>query len=180
MERFPLLPVEEEGRLHDLPLRENFLERVFVFHRWKQLQKKTLNAKNLSDFHARHKYLIMAHSPKHLKILGQLAADSKDYKIEKAYENYMETLMETLKLQATTKKNVNVLMHLLGYFKKDLTADEKQELLGQIDLYSSHLVPIIVPLTLINHYIRKYEQPYLKDQLYINPHPVELMLRNHI
>lgn len=180
MERFPLLPVEEEGRLHDLPLRENFLERVFVFHRWKQLLKKGKNNKNLSEFHAQHKYLIMAHSPKHLKILGQLTAGSKTQNIEEVYIDYLRTLMETLKLQSTTKKNVNVLMHLMGYFKKNLISDEKQELLEQIDLYSSHLVPVIVPLTLINHYIRKYDQPYLKNQLYINPHPVELMLRNHI
>lgn len=178
--RFPLLPVEDEGRLHDLQLRENFLERVFIFHRWQQLLKKKQNNKNLSDFHARHKYLIMAHNPKHLKFLGQLAAGSKDQKIEKVYENYLATLMETLKLQATTKKNVNVLMHLMGYFKRNLTSDEKQELLEQIGLYGSNLVPIIVPVTLLNHYIRKYDQPYLKEQLYLHPHPVELMLRNHI
>lgn len=179
-DRFPLLPVEEEGRLHDLPLRENFLERVFVFNRWKELINKQLTIKNLSDFHAAHKYLIMAHSPKHLKLLGKLAASGKNRKIEKVYEEYLTLLMEALKLKATTKKQVNVLMHLMGYFKKVLTADEKKELLEQIDLYAKHLVPLIVPLTLINHYTRKYDQPYLNDQLYLHPHPVELMLRNHI
>lgn len=179
-ERFPLLPVEEEGRLHDLPLRENFIERVFVYNRWQLLQEKTPTIKNLSDFHAAHKYLIMAHSPKHLKILGHLAAGGNKQDIKQVYEEYLIQLMEALKLKATAKKQVNVLMHLLGYFKTFLTADEKKEILEQIDLYSRHLVPLIVPLTLINHYIRKYDQPYLKTQLYLNPHPVELMLRNHI
>ena len=179
-ELFPLLPVEEEGRLHDLPLRENFLERVFVFYRWKLLREKTLSMKNLSNFHASHKYLIMAHSPGHLKNLGQLAAGADKQRIDDIYEKYLTQLMEALKLKATTKKQVNVLLHLLGYFKKFLSADEKNEVLEQIDLYARHLVPLIVPLTLINHYIRKYDQPYLREQLYLNPHPVELMLRNHI
>ncbi len=181
MDKFPFLPVEEEGRLHDPVLRENFIERVFVYHRWKEMSAAGPSSRALSDFHAAHKYLIMAHSPKHLKELGRIAAGNTGGKsaVGKAYEDYFMLLAEALRLTATSRKNTNVLMHLLGYFKKQLTADEKQELIEQINLYFSGLTPLVVPLTLINHYIRKYDQPYLKGQLYISPHPVELMLRNH-
>ena len=177
MKRFPLLPVEEEGRLHDPALRENFIERVFVYHRWTAMCDARRSFKALSDFHAAHKYLIMAHSPKHLSALGRIASGGGD--AAKAYDEYFLVLSESLKLMATARKNTNVLMHLLGYFKKQLSTDEKQELLELIRLYSQRLMPLIVPLTLLNHYIRKYGQPYLSKQLYLNPHPVELMLRNH-
>jgi uncharacterized protein YbgA (DUF1722 family) len=88
--------------------------------------------------------------------------------------------MEALKLRATAKKNTNVLMHMAGYFKNKLSSDEKAELLEIIELYRKELVPLIVPITLVNHYVRKYDQPYLKSQLYLNPHPIEMRLRNHV
>jgi uncharacterized protein YbgA (DUF1722 family) len=95
------------------------------------------------------------------------------------YDRYQQLLMEALKLKSTIKKNINVLQHLMGYFKKQLSSDEKQELLEVFNHYRRELVPLIVPITLINHYVRKYDQPYLKQQTYLHPHPVELKLRTH-
>ncbi|MDP2046177.1 MAG: DUF523 and DUF1722 domain-containing protein, partial [Deltaproteobacteria bacterium] len=164
MEHFPLLPVEEEGRLHDLALRENFIERIFVFQRWRELLATGPNLGALVAFHTRHKLLIMAHSPNHYRELGRLVARAKEVPARELYGHYQSRLMEGLRLKATPKKNTNVLQHLMGYFKKDLTADEKQELREVIEHYYQGYVPLVVPITLINHYVRKYNQPYLKEQ----------------
>jgi len=180
MERFPCMPVEDEGRLHDAGLRENFIERVFVFYRWKQTLKKGRVVRLLVDFHTDHKLLIMAHSPQILRDLGKVVAGTKGKTPQTVFDSYFITLMKALRLQATVKKNVNVLQHMMGYFKKIISADEKQELLEIIEQYHHGLVPLIVPITLFNHYIRKVAQPYLKRQLYLNPHPIEMMLRNHV
>lgn len=179
MDRFPLLPVEDDGRLHDPTLRENFIERVFVFKRWQELLEKGVSGKDLIAFQTEHKLLFMAHSPKHLTGLGRLVAGRKG-KAGQLTDAYAAVMMEGLKLIATTKKNTNVLSHIMGYFKKVLSTDEKQELLEIIDQYHDGLVPLIVPVTLIKHYVRKYDDPYLKRQCYLTPHPVELMLRNHV
>jgi uncharacterized protein YbgA (DUF1722 family)/uncharacterized protein YbbK (DUF523 family) len=180
MERFPLLPVEDEGRLHDARLKENFIERIFVYKRWQELVEQGMTLKGLVEFHASHKLIIMAHSPKTLKELGALVAGGKKLKIEDLFEQYMGTLMGALKLIATTRKNTNVLQHVMGYFKKNLTADEKAELKTVIEQYHQGLIPLIVPVTLLNHYVRKYREPYLARQYFLNPHPMELMLRNHV
>ncbi len=180
MEHFPLLPVEDEGRLHDPVLRENFIERVFVFMRWRELlaQKKSLGM--LVEFHTRHKLLILSHSPKHAQAMGKLVAGTKKTDAAPAYDQYQRLLMEALRLKTTVKKHTNVLHHMMGYFKKQLSKDEKQELLEVIDNFYREYLPVIVPITLINHYVRKYEQPYLLKQFYLNPHPLELKLRNHV
>jgi uncharacterized protein YbgA (DUF1722 family)/uncharacterized protein YbbK (DUF523 family) len=180
MEHFPLLPVEEEGRLHDPVLRENFIERIFVFQRWRELLAAKPKLGDLVAFHTRHKLLIMAHSPNHYRELGHLVARAKEVPLQEFSETYQSRLMEALRLKATPKKNTNVLHHLMGYFKKNLTPDEKQELLEVIASYHQGYVPLVVPATLINHYVRKYNQPYLKEQFYLHPHPVELQLRNHV
>ncbi|MDZ7331375.1 MAG: DUF523 and DUF1722 domain-containing protein [candidate division KSB1 bacterium] len=180
MERFPLMPVEDEGRLNDARLRENFIERVFVYKRWLNYVQNDGSRKGLVDFHTDHKLLIMAHSPKHLSELGKLVAQAKEIEPKELQNQYLTTLMTGLKLHATVKKNVNVLQHCMGYFKKQLSADEKQELLEVIGNYHKGLIPLIVPITLLNHYVRKYNEPYLKRQYYLNPHPIELMLRNHV
>jgi uncharacterized protein YbgA (DUF1722 family)/uncharacterized protein YbbK (DUF523 family) len=180
MERFPLLPTEEEGRLHDPILRENFIERIFVFQRWRKLLAAKPARGDLVAFHTRHKLLILAHSTNHYRELGRLVARAKEIPAQELYELYQSRLMEALRLKTTPKKNTNVLQHLMGYFKKDLTPDEKQELLEVIGNYYQGYVPLVVPITLINHYVRKYHQPYLKDQFYLHPHPVELQLRNHV
>ena len=179
MEHFPLIPVEEDGRLHDIRLRENFIERIFALKRWRELLGKKRSRGNLVAFHTEHKLLIHSHSQKHARILGKLVAEAKSIHPRKLYPQYQSVFMEALKLKTTIKKNVNVLQHMMGYFKKQLSKDEKQELLEVIEEYRQGFVPLIVPITLIKHYIRKYEQPYLKDQVYLNPHPVELKLRNH-
>ena len=180
MDRFPQMPVEDDGRLNDAQLRENFIERIFVYQRWQDFIGNDGSAAGLVSFHTDHKLLIMAHSPKQLSELGKLVAQVKDFKAAELHHRYLVTLIAALKLIATVKKNVNVLQHIMGYFKKQLTMDEKQELLAVIDNYHRELIPLIVPITLLNHYVRKYNEPYLKRQYYLNPHPIELMLRNHV
>jgi uncharacterized protein YbgA (DUF1722 family)/uncharacterized protein YbbK (DUF523 family) len=180
MHHFPLLPVEEEGRLHDPGLRENFLERLFTLKRWRDTLALGPKPGHLVDFHTRHKLLIMSHSPKHYELLGKLVAQIKGIPQPELYEHYQTQLMEALRLKTTIKKNVNVLLHVMGYFKKNLSSAEKEELLEIIDEFRKEYIPLIVPVTLLNHYVRKYEQPYLKDQYYLHPHPIELKLRNHV
>lgn len=179
MKRFPLMPVEDEGRLHDPGLRENFIERVFVLKRWQDYLEKDGTAGGLVGFHSDHKLLVMAHSPRHLTALGRLAAGPKNT-LAHPGGLYIETMMEGLRLIATSRKNTNVLHHIMGYFKKELSGEEKRELLDIIDRYHRGLIPLVVPVTLLNHYALKYGKTYLKRQHYLNPHPVELMLRNHV
>jgi len=134
----------------------------------------------LVDFHTRNKLLILSHSPKHYRLMGKLVAGGKKMPMDELFDQYQLLLMEALKLKTTIRKNGNVLQHLMGYFKKQLTADEKQELLEVFDQYRNEYVPLLVPITLINHYVRKYDQPYLKQQTYLNPHPMELKLRTYV
>ena len=178
IKQHPYLPMEEEGRLQDPTLRELFVEKVFVFGRWKELLKNP-SLKAFMLFHQRHKYLIMAHSPEKLKLLGAIVAQCKS-QLEEALNKYFDLLMEALSLKATLRKNRNVLQHIMGYFKKDLGADEKQELIEEIENYSNELVPLIVPITLLKHFVRKFQQSYLLEQYYLQPHPKELMIRNQV
>ncbi|MEE9911360.1 MAG: DUF523 and DUF1722 domain-containing protein [Deltaproteobacteria bacterium] len=180
MGHFPLLPVEDEGRLHDANLRENFIERIFTLKRWREVRKARSGRGALVDFHTRHKLLLLSHSTKLYQAMGKLVAGQKDLTVQDLFLQYEALLMDALKLKTTPKKNVNVLQHMMGYFKEQLSADEKKELLAVIENYHLGHVPLIVPLTLINHYVRKYDQPYLKEQIYLNPHPLELQLRNHV
>jgi uncharacterized protein YbgA (DUF1722 family)/uncharacterized protein YbbK (DUF523 family) len=179
MDHFPLIPVEDEGRLHDPKLRENFIEQIFTLKRWREtLRKKSLG--NLVGFHTRQKLMILSHSPEHYRAMGKMVAEGKKYSIPELYARYEELLMKALKLKTTVRKQTNVLQHLMGYFKNRLSKDEKQELLEIIDQYRNGDIPLIVPVTLINHYVRKYDQPYLRKQTYLHPHPVALQLRNHV
>lgn len=180
MEHFPLLPVEDEGRLHDPKLRENFIERIFALKRWREVLRKKESRGNLVNFHTKHKLLILSHSPKHHQIMGKLVAQAKDLSLKGLYGQYQNLLTEAFRLKTSPRKNANVLQHIMGYFREELSFDEKKELLEIIDLYRKEYVPLIVPITLINHYVRKYDQPYLKEQFYLNPHPIELQLRNHV
>lgn len=180
IDHFPLVPVEEEGRLHDPKLRENFIESVFVFKRWRACLEEGRSRGKLVAFHTRHKLLIMSHSVEHHRSMGKLVARVKELPLEELYERYQGHLMGAFKLRTTMKKHVNVLQHMMGYFKKVLSADEKEELLEYLDLYRKGHLPLVVPVTLINHYVRKYDQPYLNQQYYLHPHPVELQLRNHV
>jgi uncharacterized protein YbgA (DUF1722 family)/uncharacterized protein YbbK (DUF523 family) len=180
MEHFPLLPVEDEGGLLDPKLRENFIERIFTLKRWREVITKRESRGKVVDFHTRHKLLILSHSPGHYQWMGKLVAQAKDLPLKEFYWQYQTLLMESIKFKATPKKNVNVLQHTMGYFKEQLSSGEKQELLEVIDHYRKEYIPLIVPITLINHYVRKYNQSYLKQQVYLNPHPLELQLRNHV
>jgi uncharacterized protein YbgA (DUF1722 family)/uncharacterized protein YbbK (DUF523 family) len=180
MKHFPLLPVEDDGRLNDPILRENFIQRIFVFKKWREMMMERQGRGRLVDFHARHKLLILSHSPGHCRLMGRLIAKANEIPIKELYGQYQSILMEALLVKATPKKNANVLMHIMGYFKKELTSGEKQELLDLINNYREGRFPLIVPVTLIRHYVRKYNQPYLKEQVYLNPHPLELQLRNHV
>lgn len=180
MNHFPLLPVEEEGRLHDPGLRDNFIERLFTLQRWRAMLVDQNTRGGLVDFHTQHKYLIMAHSIPHYRELGRMVSDLKGADLEQVQADYLAKLTEALRLKATVKKHVNVLQHLAGYFKKKLEPDEKQELQEIIVHYHDGLVPLIVPITLMNHYVRKYNEAYLSEQFYLHPHPIELQLRNHV
>lgn len=180
MKLFPLLPVEDEGRLHDPGLRDNFIERIFALKRWREILKKKEIRGSLVDFHTSHKLLILAHSPRHYHIMGKLVAGQKNVPIQELSRQYQALLLESLELKTTAKKNVTVLQHIMGYFKQQLSADEKKELLEIINHYQKGYLPLVVPVTLISHYVHKYNQPYLKDQVYLNPHPLELQLRNHV
>lgn len=179
-ERFPLLPIEEEGRLHDARLRENFIERVFAYHRLQQLFRERVTLGKLVAFHTAHKYLLMAHSPKHYSELGRIVADARKCTPTDLRDRYCRLFMEALAVRTTTRKNVNVLQHIMGYLKSQLGPDEKQDILQVIDDYHQELVPLVVPLTLLRHYIDKYKISYIQGQIYLRPHPKELMLRNHV
>ncbi|BDQ33166.1 YbgA family protein [Pseudodesulfovibrio portus] len=179
MERFPLLPVEDHGRLHDVVLRGNFIERVFVEHRWNRMLDRGATMKNLIDFHTRHKMLIRAHDVTGYRELGKIVAEGGKGDLPKRFARYHERLHRALSLKPTIKKNVDVLMHVMGYFKKVLSRDEKQECLEIIENYRNNLIPLIVPVTLMNHFVRKYGIEYLREQYYLNPHPMDLKLRNH-
>ena len=157
-DHFPLLPTEEEGRLHDPLLRENFIEQIFVYQRWREVADAPTAAKLIS-FHTTHKLLLMAHSEKHTREMGRLMAQAGSLDLDTFIERYQELLMAAMSLKPTTKKHVNVLQHMMGFFKKLISADEKQELLSVIEQFRNNLVPLIVPVTLINHYIRKYQEP---------------------
>lgn len=178
MERFPLIPVEEEGRLHDMVLRENFIESVFVYRRWRALAED-FSLDKLVHFHTEHKMLLRSHSEKHYRELGRIVAKAGSLDLNELITVYQENLMAAMRLKPTVKKHVNVLQHMMGYFKKQISSDEKQELLEVIESYRQHHVPLIVPITMMNHYVRKYNDVYLEKQYYLKPHPTELKLRNH-
>jgi uncharacterized protein YbgA (DUF1722 family)/uncharacterized protein YbbK (DUF523 family) len=180
MNHFTLLPVEEEGRLHDPRLRENFIERIFALKRWRDGLKEKQSLKALIAFHTRNKLLLLAHSPQHHRQMGKLVAAGKELPLRELYARYQDIFLEALRLKTTNKKHTNVLMHMLGYFKEQLSAAEKQEMLELIEQYRLESLPLVVPMTMMSHYVRKYDETYLKEQTYLQPHPAELHLRNHV
>jgi uncharacterized protein YbgA (DUF1722 family)/uncharacterized protein YbbK (DUF523 family) len=179
-EEFPLIPVEEEGRLCDPSLRENFIERVFCYRRFQDVVQNETTRQVLIRFHTIHKYLLLAHSQQHYEVMGRLIGQADRYHPKELTLKYGELLMKTLAVKATVRKHVNVLHHIMGYFKNRLKTQEKTELLGVVDDYHRGLTPLIVPLTLIKHYVQTFDVGYVRDQVYLNPHPKELMLRNHV
>lgn len=171
---------EEKSQLYDLGLQENFIENTFVMNRWRDTLASGKTARNLVEFHSQHKYLIMSHSVEGYRKMGKLVARSGDIEADTLYRDYLEMLQKFLRLEATVPKHFNVLQHIFGYFKKQLSADEKQEVLSIIESYRARKVPLIVPITLLNHLASKYQQHYLQQQVYLNPHPIELGLSDHV
>lgn len=180
MQRFPLVPVEEEGRLHDPRLRESFIERVFCRRRWLDLVEGGRSRGRLVEFHADHKFLLLSHGRPGYTELGRLVASAGEHHIDDLFAAYERAFMAALARPATTRKLTDVLQHMAGFFKKQLTADEKAELVETIEAFRQERVPLVVPLTLIKHYVRKFEVRLLARQVFLSPYPAELMLRNHV
>ncbi len=177
---FPLLPVEEEGRLNDPRLRENFVERIFAYRRLMRLFAGRWTMGDVVRFHTAHKLTLMAHEPRSYQKLGRLVGEAKAMNRRQFQQQYSSEFMRALGAMATPRRHANVLHHMLGYFKKSLDADSRAELLSLIEEYAAGRVPLVVPLTLFAHHIRRHGVAYLADQVYLHPHPAELMLRNHV
>jgi uncharacterized protein YbgA (DUF1722 family) len=180
VERFPDLPVEEEGRLPDPRLRESFVERVFAYSRLRRLFEPTWGRAALVDFHTAHKLILLAHSPAAYRQLGRLVATARDIPRAALERRYTRAFMSALAVPATRSRHSNVLQHMAGYFKDRLDRGSREELGSAIDDYRRELVPLVVPLTLVRHHIRVCGVSYLQGQLYLQPHPKELRLRNHV
>lgn len=180
LSRYPDLPVEEEGRLNDAVLRENFIERVFIYYRWQGLLNLGVTVSGLMEFHSRHKFNLLAHNETIYRELGPLVAASNPENIESTANTYISNMMTGLKKPATRKRHTNVLMHVAGFLKKSLTADDKEELGETMDKYRIGQLPLIVPLTLLKHHLRRTPNPYIEKQYYMAPYPEELMLRNSV
>ena len=159
---------------------DNFIERVFSYHRWRALMVAPFSRSAVVEFHTAHKYALLAHSRDHYQALGRLTAQADRYRPRELLQRYGEMFMEALKIKATVRKHVNVLHHLVGHFKSHLRPAERAELDGIIADYHQGLVPLAVPLTLVKHYVTRYEISYIHNQVYLNPHPRELMLRNRV
>jgi uncharacterized protein YbgA (DUF1722 family)/uncharacterized protein YbbK (DUF523 family) len=180
LRHFPDLPIEEEGRLSDPRLRENWIQRVFAYHRLRVLWEAKWTIGDLVGFHTAHKLVLLAHSPKAFTDLGRLVAGSKKMSRQELHQQYQTGFMATLKILATRGRNANVLQHMAGYFKKQLDDESRQELQDHIADYRQGYLPLIVPVTLIKHYVRQFGVSYLAGQVYLNPHPKELALLNHV
>jgi uncharacterized protein YbgA (DUF1722 family)/uncharacterized protein YbbK (DUF523 family) len=180
MERLPLLPVEEEGRLNDPVLRENFVTRVYVFHRWQELRAGKITAAKLIDFHSRQKYLVMAHSQAAYQRLGQMLSHLKQVDLEAVADMYVAELMTALARRVTRKRHINVLHHIMGYLKDHIDAGDKAELLASIESYRREEVALVVPITLLRHHLRRHPDPYMEKQVYLAPYPEKLGLRGAI
>ena len=180
MKQRPELPVEEEGRLQDPKLRENFITRVFAYKDFQEAVKSEPTIDHLVKFHSRYKYLVMAHSYEDYKTLGRLVANNDGLPVDELISKYEQGLMITLKRIANAKSHSNVLYHIMGYLKEELNTEAKQELVTVIEQYRKGMVTLIAPVTLINHYINQFGNDYIANQAYLNPHPIELGLRNYI
>ena len=180
MQHMPLLPVEEEGRLTDPVLRENFVNRVYVYQRWQQLLATGLTPGSLIEFHTTHKYMIMAHSQAAYQRLGELLSDLSGKDLQGIADAYAEELMTALKRRVNRKRHVNVLQHIMGYLKRRIDGDDKAELTASIEAYRRGETPLVVPVTLLRHYFRNHHDKYMAKQVYLSPYPESLGLRNSI
>jgi uncharacterized protein YbgA (DUF1722 family)/uncharacterized protein YbbK (DUF523 family) len=179
-ERHPDLPVEEDGRLNDAVLRENFVTRVFAYAAWQELLKGEITRRSLTEFHSRYKYQLMANNPVQYKVLGNMLGSMGRSDPNEVAPRYFTALMAALKKCATRSTHTNVLQHLSGYLKQTISAQDKQEIQQLISQYHQGIVPLIVPLTLLKHHFRQHPDPYVALQVYMQPHPENLSLRNAI
>jgi len=180
MDRYPYLPIEEEDRLSNAGLRENFIVRVFAYNRLRQLYSRRFNQSETISFHTAHKYLLLAHSPKLYGEFGRLVAAIKKIPPAEFKDSYRALFMEALRFKATVKKNVNVLQHITGSLRDHLSAAERKNVADAIANYEKEAAPLVVPITLIRHFASIHNIAYIRDQIYLSPHPKELMLRNHV
>ncbi len=178
MAALPLLPCEEEGRLGDPDLRENFIERVFVFHRWQRLLGAGLTPAKLVAFHTAHKFLVLAHNQAAYRRLGRLVARAGEPGLDGLAAEYARELMAALRRRATPGRHANVLEHLFGFVSRHLDAGDRAEMVGILADYRAGLLPRVVPLTLLRHHFRRHPNPYVAGQVYLEPHPKELLLRH--
>jgi len=173
----PLLPVVEEGDLAEAAGRDHFLERVFAYRRWQELEAQGITAHRLLQFHARHKLQLMAHSPTHYRLLGRLLGDARRRKPTALAGDYARGFAAALALCATPRKHANVLQHLMGYLKTQLDGGDKAELLEAIDGCRLGQLPLLVPLTLLRHHFRRHPHEYVAGQLYLYPPEEEMTAR---
>lgn len=179
IEKMPWLPVEESGRLMDAQLRENFVTRVFALNEWTDIQGTDLTRKGIIDFHSRHKYLVMAHSQRHYRLLGKLLARAGFYRVDTLATRYRNIFMDGLRIMAGRKGNANALQHMQGYLKNKLNKEAKADLSNVIESYRLGEVPLIAPLTLLRHYAELAGDNYA-GQSFLAAHPKELGLNNQI
>lgn len=172
----PLLPVEEDGRLNDAILRENFISRVYAYHDWQCMQQSGLTVSKIMQFHSRYKYLLMAHNPERYRQLGPVVANLSEND-QAGFERYIIEFMAIMKHNISRKNHCNVLQHLQGYFKKQLSSEQRQELADHIINYKKGMLPLLAPVVLLQHYLREHPNDYLSAQVYLNPHPMALRLR---
>jgi len=180
LDRMPMLPVEEEGRLEDPALRERFVERIFAYRRLKSLFEARWTLRELVAFHTAHKMQLLAHSEKDYRALGRIVAEVKQTPRAELRDRYATLFMQALAVKATPRRHVNVLQHMAGHLRGRLDDPSRQELAGMIEDYRAGLVPLVVPITLIRHHVRRLGVDYLAGQVYLEPHPKELMLRNRV
>lgn len=180
LRRWPGLPVEEDGRLNDPLLRETFIERVFCRNRWRVLVSRGLTRRSLVEFHTAHKLLLRAHDETGYRELGRVVGNAGTVPDDELFASYEREFQRTLSVRASRKKQTNVLQHAIGYLKNELEPASKREILTAIDDYRRGMLPLVVPLSLLRYEIRRHRVEYLVGQVYFDPHPRELMLRNHV
>ena len=180
LQAHPYMPVEEEGRLNDAHIRENFIERVFAYHRWQKMTAGSYSISDFMDFHKQHKLILLAHNEAIYRKMGRLVAETNRENLLEQSNDYIHLFSQAMSSKATRNSHVNVLQHLMGYLKQSADAEDKAELLEVFDKYHQGELPLIVPITLLHHHFRKHPDDYISQQYYLNPYPAELMLRNHV
>ncbi|MGI9278029.1 MAG: YbgA family protein [Endozoicomonas sp.] len=180
IEEQPLLPVEEEGRLHDPVLRENFFTRVYAYHRWHNEVLKNPSHAAVVHFHSVHKYMLMAHNPSDYTALGRLVAEGGKMQLEPYLDQYFKEFMNTLKKRANRKSHTNTMLHIMGYVKKTVDTKERNQFLKLVEEYRQGIVPLVAPMTMLRHFIENNGNEYIQEQTYLHPHPDQLGLRNQI